>query len=174
MKKLFALMLALCMAMSLLTVAASAEGGKVYYLKEVPTGYLQPYTYYTYYTADEKIADMWAISDLDDLNYTDAGFYIVDVKTQATNVVSTLSIKAQNSSTTVKLTANKSFVKKGVKDGYLSYAKISEKIGSKIMIQQYWTTPDNIEVFGTMQRELDTTNPYKSGIKNTDTAYSQP
>ncbi len=36
MKKLFALIIALCVAMSLLTVAASAEGGKVYYLNFKP------------------------------------------------------------------------------------------------------------------------------------------
>ncbi len=154
--------------------AVEPEKNTVYYLKEVPTGYLQPYTYYTYFVADETIADMWAISALDDLNYTDAGFYIIDIKTQATNVVSSLSIKAENSSTAVKLTANKSFAKKGVKDGYLSYVKISDKIGSKIMIRQYWVTPDGIEVFGTHQRELDTSSGTKSGIGTSDTAYTKP
>lgn len=144
----------------------------VYYLKEVPVAYLQPYTYYTYYTASNNLADMWAISALDDLNYNDAGFYIQDNLTHATSVVSSLSIKAANSSTTVKLTAFKVFnPRNGMKDGYLSYAKISSFIGSDITIRQYWVTKDGIEVFGTIQRQLDTTAGTKAGIITTDSPY---
>ena len=75
---------------------------KVYFLKEVPTAYLQPYTYFTYYkAAPQNIAALWTISALDDLNYTGAGFYIQNAQTGTTNVVSSLSIKAANSTTTV-------------------------------------------------------------------------
>lgn len=134
----------------------------VYFLKEVPTAYLQPYTYYTYYKADNKIANIWAISDLDDLNYTDAGFYIYDAQKGTTSVVSTLSIKATNSTTTVKLTAFKLFnTKHGVKDGYLSYWKFTDDfMNTKVEIKQYWTTPDGIEVLGTHMRTMDTTGEY--------------
>ena len=146
----------------------------VYFLKEVPTSYLLPYTYYTYYKADNKIADMWAISDLDDLNYTDAGFYIKNTQTSATSVVSALNIKAQNSTTTVKLTAFKCFGTKGVKDGYLSYVKSSDYLNQDIVIWQYWKTIDGIEVCGTTQRSLNTidNNGYKGKIVSSDTPYT--
>ena len=160
-------------AYSVIGTAMNPVQNEVYYLKEVPTAYLQPYNYYTYYKADNRLADLWAISALDDLNYTDAGFYVKNVKTGTTNVVSTLSIKAANSTTTVKLTAYKVFgISQKMQDGYLSYVKISSDIGSKVLIWQYWTTPDGIEVHGTMQREVDTTSGLRTSIVYDDKPYS--
>lgn len=154
--------------------AMKPELNQVYYLKEVPVAYLQPYTYYTYYKENNKIANMWAISDLDDLNYSDAGFYIIDEQKNATSVVSSLSIKAEHSTTTVKLTAFKLFnTKHGVKDGFLSYWKFDDGlVGSKVTVKQYWVTPDGIEVLGTMMRSMDTTGDhcYKGQIVSSDTA----
>ena len=160
-------------AYSVVGTAITPVKDAVYFLKEVPTAYLQPYTYFTYYkAAPQNIAALWTISALDDLNYTGAGFYIQNVQTGTTNVVSSLSIKAANSTTTVKLTASKCFgLKQGVLDGYLSYVKINDMIGSKINIWQYWTTPDGIEVCGIVQRELDTTSGTKAGVGYNDTAY---
>ena len=149
--------------------------GTVYFLKEVPTAYLQPYTYFTYYKADNKIANLWALSDLDDLNYTDTGFYVIDVLHGTTSVVSSLSIKADHSPTTVKLTAFKLFnTKHGVMDGYLSYWKFTDDlVGAKVDIHQFWETLDGIEIFGTMQRSLDSTGDkcYKGAMESEDTPY---
>ena len=154
--------------------AMKPELNQVYYLKEVPVAYLQPYTYYTYYKADNKIANMWAISDLDDLNYADAGFYIIDEQKNATSVVSSLSIKADHSKTAVTLNAFKLFnTKHGVKDGFLSYWKFTDDlVGSQVTVKQYWVTPDGIEVLGTMMRTMDTSGDhcYKGQIVSSDTA----
>jgi hypothetical protein len=154
--------------------AAVPVSGETYYLKEVPTGYLQPYTYFTYQKADNKIVSMWTLSDLDDLNYTDAAFEITDEYTKATSVVNSLSIKAANSTTTVKLTALKCFTTKGVQDGYLSYVKISDLVGSKYTVTQQWTTPDGITVYGTQKRTVDTTGNkcYKGKIESSDAPYT--
>ena len=83
-----------------------------------------------------------------------------------------MNIKAQNSATTVKLTAAKVFSTAGMLDGYLSYVKISSYLNREIVLRQYWVTPDGIEVLGTLMRNLNTegTNMYKGKMVYSDVA----
>ena len=151
----------------------------VYYLKEVPDGYLRPYTHYTYFIGTGKIGKVWAITDTDDLCYSQAGFKVRTNDHTATIVAKMTIAPANNTSSTVTLTAGKIFKPKGVLDGWLGYSEdINQYIdGSKAVVQQYWKTKDGIDVFGVMQRELtftaDGDGVYtKSGITKNDTAYS--
>ena len=150
----------------------------VYYLKEVPDGYLRPYTHYTYFLDDYRIGTAWTITDTDDLCYSKAGF-MVRTDNKVAKIVASMTIAPENRSySTVTLTAGKVFKPKGVLDGWLGYADITGYIdGSKAVIQQYWETKDGIEVFGVKQRELtftaDDSGQYtKFGIVKSDTDYS--
>ena len=156
-----------------------AENGKamvpttdaVYYLKEVPTGYLMPYTHYTYYRADKKLGTMWSITGTDDLCYSKVGFKVqTDDKPAVMLEVMTITPQ-NNSSSVVNLTAAKVYKSKGVLDGYLGYADITDYIGNETLIQQYWTTKDGITVFGLKQRTLSYTDTTITGIKKSDTDY---
>lgn len=143
----------------------------VYYLKEVPTGYLMPYTHYTYYKADKKLGTMWSITGTDDLCYSKVGFKVrTDDKPAIMLEVMTITPQ-NNSSSIVNLTAAKVFKSKGVLEGYLGYADITDYIGSETLIQQYWTTKDGITVFGLKQRTLTYTDTTITGIKKSDTDY---
>lgn len=155
------------------------EKDTVYYLKEVPDGYLRPYTHYTYFIGTGEIGKVWAITDTDDLCYSQAGFKVRTNDHTATIVAKMTIAPANNTSSTVTLTAGKIFKPKGVLDGWLGYSEdINQYIdGSKAVVQQYWKTKDGIDVFGVMQRELtftaDGDGVYtKSGITKKDTAYS--
>ena len=150
----------------------------VYYLKEVPNGYLRPYTHYTYYLDDYRIGNAWTITDTDDLCYSKAGF-VVRTDNKVAKIVASMTIAPEhNQTSTVTLTAGKVFKPKGVLDGWLGYADITDYVdGTKTVIQQYWKTKDGIEVFGIKQRELtftaDGSGKYtKSGIVKNDTDYS--
>ena len=151
----------------------------VYYLKEVPDGYLRPYTHYTYYLGTLKIGNAWAITGTDDLCYKEAGF-MVRTKKETATIVASMTIAPKNNSTSkVTLTAGKVFKPVGVLDGWLGYAAIDAYIddSQKTVIQQFWETKDGIRVFGVMQRELtfakDPNGYYtKSGITKNDTDYS--
>ena len=145
----------------------------VYYLKEVPTGYLMPYTHYTYYKDESKtLGTVWTISSTDDLNYQKAGFIVVTEDKQAV-MLESMVIKAQHSTATTTLTAAKVFKTKGVLDGYLGYADISAFKGNDgpVAIRQYWITKDNIQVYGTMMRELSFGDGTVTGLKKTDKAF---
>ena len=148
------------------------QSGYVYYLKEVPTAYLMPYTHYTYFKADKKLGTMWAITGTDDLCYTKVGFKVKTDDKPAV-MLESMTIQAQNnSSSVVTLTAAKVYKAKGVLDGYLGYADITDYIGNETLIQQYWTTKDGITVFGLKQRMLTYTDTTITGIKKSDTDYT--
>ena len=117
-----------------------------------------PYTHYTYYKADKKIATMWTILATDDLNYKNAGF-LVETEDKPATMVESMTIKAQNSTATTTLTAAKVYRTKGVLYGYLGYADISSYLGNETLIRQYWVTKDNHTIYGIKQRTLT----YKNG-----------
>ena len=145
----------------------------VYYLKEVPTGYLMPYTHYTYYKDESKyISSIWTISATDDLNYQKAGFVVVSKDMQAI-MLKEMVIKAEHSTSSVTLTAAKVFKTKGVLDGYLGYADIDEfkTQDNVVMIRQYWTTKDGIQEFGVKMRQLSFGNCSITGLSKTDKDY---
>ena len=148
----------------------------VYYLKEVPDGYLRPYTHYTYYKDTKKLGNLWTIDDTDDLCYSGAGFKVITDDKRAVIVESMTITTQNNSSSKVTLTAGKVFKTKGVLDGYLGYADITSYIGENTRIQQYWRTKDNIQVFGIKQRQLTFNNGVDTtitGIKATDEDYEE-
>ena len=146
-----------------------------YFLKEVPEGYLSPYTHYTYYKESKKIGGMITVSGIDDLNYDqdNTGFEIVDLSNMKATIVESLKITPLNNSSSVTvLTAAKVYKPKGVLDGYLGYADITEyvKEDAKILVKQFWTTLDGIKVKGKKMRELDFGDCTISKLKKTDSA----
>lgn len=142
-----------------------------YYLKEVPAAYLLPYTHYTYYKSGLKVANLWAITAIDDMCYSDVGF-VVQVDDKDATIVSSLTIKAANSTSTVTLTPNKVYKAKGILDGYLGYVEITDykqtDPNAKTTIKQYWTTKDGITVKGLKKRELTFQNDTITGLKYKD------
>jgi len=139
-----------------------------YYLKEVPNSYMLPYTHYTYYKTGYKLANIWTITAVDDLNYTGAGF-VVETEDREATIVESLKIKAANSSTTTTLTPEKLYKAKGILAGYLGYNDITEFMSEgTIIIKQYWTTPDGITIKGTTQRTLTFGDGTITGLKKTD------
>jgi hypothetical protein len=144
---------------------------KVYFLKEVPTGYLQPYTHYTYYRESKKLSGLLAVLGVDDKNYSDAGFYLITEGKSVEKVVTTLHVKAANSTVTTTLTADSVYKLKGVLAGYLGLTDITSYIGTEnLVIRQYWKTIDGIEVLGTTMRELAFGDGTIYGLSKTDKA----
>ncbi|MBQ6272873.1 MAG: VWA domain-containing protein [Oscillospiraceae bacterium] len=145
----------------------------VYYLKEVPTAYLQPYFHYTYSKETFDIYDGWLISAIDDCLYQETGFIIVSENDEA-RVCSTLTVKTtQSGGTTVLLKPEGIFRSRGVKSGYLSYLQVLKDGSPTLMdeaerVLQYWITPDGLIVTGTTSRTyagLDN----KNNLGKTDT-----
>ena len=138
---------------------------EVYYLKEVPTAYLLPYTHYTYNKSDKVIRNMWYLTAIDDLCYKEAGFFVetidADGKISETKIVDTLTITNTTGGATVTLSPSSVFGNKGgagngVQAGYLTYwdakAKIAENATS--IFTPYWLTKDGIYVNGTQTRTI--------------------
>ncbi len=148
--------------------AAVPVRNTTYFLKEVPDNYMLPYTHYTYYKQGLKIADLLAITAIDDLNYDNAGF-IIETNDHEGTYVETLTIKAVNSTTTTTLTANKIYKTKGMLDGYLGYYDLKDyKSLDSVNIKQFWTTFDGITVKGKTMRTLTFGDGTISGLKKTD------
>lgn len=146
------------------TVEGKANGlnvapvaGTTYYIKEVPAAkYLQPYFHYTYKKVDgNPIVTAWLISDLDDQNYTESGFVIVDANGKA-KICSSLTVQNAVGGNTIKLTAKRIFGVDG--SGLLTYRRVIENyagingFGDGAKILQYWVTPDGLIVTGTTSR----------------------
>ena len=142
------------------------KAGEIYYIKEVPADkYLRPYLHYTYYgtmgenneiVGSGKIASLFAISDIDDMLYFETGF-VIAAKHNA-HVVKSLSVNAQNTDTTVTLTADKLFGvgKASETANRLTYLKIFDEgqadnivgFGENFTVARYWKTPDGLYVTG--------------------------
>ena len=157
--------------------AITPKGGVTYYIKEVPADkYLQPYFHYTYKKGieGEPIVTAWLISDLDDQNYTESGFVIVDAKGKA-KICSSLTVQNAVGGNTIKLTAKRIFGVDG--SGLLTYRRVIENyagingFGDGAKILQYWVTPDGLIVTGTTSR-VYTGTAGKTGISCTPTPVS--
>ena len=154
--------------------AITPKGGVTYYIKEVPADkYLQPYFHYTYKKGieGEPIVTAWLISDLDDQNYTESGFVIVDAKGKA-KICSSLTVQNAVGGNTIKLTAKRIFGADG--SGLLTSRRVIENyagingFGDGAKILQYWVTPDGLIVTGTTSR-VYTGTAGKTGISCTPT-----
>lgn len=146
----------------------------VYFLKEVPDGYLSPYTHYTYFVESKNIGTMWTITGTDDLLYKACGFLVKTDDLPAIMVESMTITPANYSQNTVTLEASKIFRTKGVLAGMLGYADITEYLGNETLIQMYWTTRDGVTVFGKTQRTLTYTGTKITDLKKTDAPYTPP
>jgi hypothetical protein len=169
------------------TVEGEANGlnvapvaGTTYYIKEVPADkYLQPYFHYTYKKIDgNPIVTAWLISDIDDQNYTETGFVFVDTNNGKANICKSLSVTAQTTGNTIKLTPMRVFgvnnsgflTYRRVMDNYvgLAYNKAGDTFGDNVAVFQYWVTPDGLIVTGTTSR-VYTGTAAKATIGSTDT-----
>lgn len=130
-----------------------------YYIKEVPAAkYLQVYTHYTYTKADNKITNLWMISDVDDINYDETG--VVITVGNESGVCKSLTVKNAVGSASVKLTPQRLFAKQKVtSSNYLTYLDVGvsgklEHAQDGVAMVMYWITPDGLMVTGTAQRTL--------------------
>lgn len=131
------------------------EKNGVYFLKEVPAArFLQPYTHFTFYRANNAIASLLSISDVDDLNYISTGFVIVD-KNNTAKVCKTLTVKTAVGGNSMKLTPQLIFATKGATaNDYLFWREVTGKVADGDKILNYWVTPDNLLVTGITERSL--------------------
>ena len=142
-----------------------------YYIKEVPASrFLQPYTHYSYYKANNRISNLWMISDIDDLNYQQTGFVVVS--NNAAKVCKSLTVKSQVGGASVKLMPTNVFRAQGATaNDYLTYLDLTGKVeGASIL--QYWITPDGLVVTGIVQRTLTNTTDRTKIVKADETVPS--
>lgn len=135
----------------------------VYYLKEVPDGYIRPYIHFTYddYDPEKPLKSLYIITATDDTNYNGAGYIVLpaDPETQTGgNKALIFSIKKSDGTTAATLTAKSVFSPKysSVKRGYLYWVNASDLIGgASFKYQPCWTTLDGILVKGITARTIN-------------------
>ena len=123
------------------------ENTTVYLVKEVPTGYLQNYYQYTYYTSDGTLTRFYLFSAIDDRRYSGAGFNI-NGESKGITVVRSYTI----GDTT--LTPQSVFGNKGVVNTtnarLIRNTSATEllSVGTYVVLP-FWTTFDQYRVTGT-------------------------
>ena len=148
-------------------LAVTPVAGRTYYLKEVAdTNYLESYLYYTFHGYFEgedivgtgEIGSLFAISAIDDLNYWESGFIVVDTKRQA-SVVPTVTVHANNTSFTQTISPEE-FGAVG-SNNFLTFLTLYNELNTdsnnpnliqdpsqSFKIGRYWITPDHLYVSG--------------------------
>ena len=128
--------------------------GSTYYIKVVPADkFLRPYTHYTFYIKDGTIGSLFAISDIDDLNYSETGFIITSA--DKAKVYRTLKIEAVNTGSVATLTPATTFASRNVtNDDFLTCLDVTGNIKENDSVKQYWITPDGATVTGIRTRTL--------------------
>ena len=161
------------------------ENGKVYYIKEVPVGYLRNYYHITYVVATGKLTGVYLISAIDDLNYAGVKIAVAketDDKSKTPTVVKSLTFKGTDEDGNphvTKLTPESVFGDGeggkgyGVKGGRLMYAAVNEIItegAGTYLVLPYWETKDGIETHGIAVSEITVERdaPTKDEIKCID------
>ncbi len=143
----------------------------VYYLKEVPTCYLQNYHQITYNKNNLKLTGLYLFTAIDDTNYNENGFTLKSADGKTATVVKTFTIK-NASGKTVELKPTTIFKAKGLTgDGYLGYWDVTGSeyyTTGEFTILPYWKTPDQIKVDGISTRTITITEMTKSGISKSD------
>ena len=129
--------------------AMHPEEGATYYIKEVPTYYLNLYNHNT--KTGKQIVNMYFLAGLDDYYYSEAGF-LVNTKDnkEVGGVVPSLTVSTGTSS--VMLKANTVFRRQGITEGgYLSWKELTDylEINGTMKICAYWITADGVLVSGT-------------------------
>ena len=138
----------------------------VYYLKEVPNGYIRPYIHYTYDEIAEgnPLKKLYVITASDDTNYNFVGYVLTPATTgtAATTRTLILTIKKKDGTVDAKLTAksiwdNKTYHGTSVtlQRGYLYYTEFTSYIGTGFTFQPCWNTLDKVLVKGLTVRTVN-------------------
>lgn len=137
--------------------------GQVYYLKEVPSGYLDSKIYISYHNYavkdeagnvtgyDRPISQVFAVSPIDDKNYNEIGFVVNEDKVSV--ALSKLSgyFDVVKGDSTERYTVKKLF--NTLSRGYFATTTLSTAEGT-YTVTPYWITPDGIEVKSTSSRTI--------------------
>ena len=165
----------------------------VYYLKEVPNGYLRPYIHYTYDDIAEgkPLKKLYVITAADDTNYSGVGYIIVppDMTTATTRSL-TVTIKKPNGTIDATLTAKSVFDDDQMKKygteitklsrGYLYWSDFSSYIGKGFDFLPCWNTLDGVLVTGFTVRTVnngtsaDLTSAAAIGVTDKDANSTPP
>ncbi len=164
---------------------SSIKAGDFYYLKEVPSDYLKPYTYMGYF--GNNISTLMLMTAIDDLSYENGGF-VFQVGEGDKNTVSSPSfykkftVTAGNQKEILTVAGiNEDYKEKtgsennywDITTGYLGYWKLlgADYIGEniKITVTQWWQTPDLVTVTGTVTRVVSLNDATTEGIAYSDT-----
>ncbi len=143
----------------------------IYYLKEVPTCYLQNYHQIIFHKTSKELQGLYLLTAIDDTNYNENGFTLKSSDGKTATVVKTFTIKnASGSSVVLKPTTI--FKSKGlIGDGYLGYWDVTGTdyfTTGSFTILPYWETPDEIKVDGISTRTVTISAMTKAGITKTD------
>ena len=147
--------------------AMTVVGGEIYYLKEVPNGYIRPYIHYTY---DERaegnpITHLYVITAADDKNYAKVG-YVLSTGTELTNAANVslaITIKKYDGTIDALLTASGVYKEKKYQDGkvtlprgYLYWSDVTSTIGigNDFTYRPTWETLDGVKVGGFTVRSV--------------------
>lgn len=125
----------------------------IYYVKEVPDAYLSNYSEMIYKKADKKVVNLFQMSAVDDLNYSQTGFVVEDANHNAV-VVRTFIFQQESGKTSVRR-ADLAF-DPIVNQSYLTYLDVKNKLGEDFVttenkqfsVTPYWITPDGVQING--------------------------
>ena len=142
----------------------------VYFLKEVPNGYIRPYIHYTYHQskAGKPLEKLFLITASDDKCYDSVGFIIKPAETMTgVNTGSTMiTFTKPDGTVDAKLTAKTVYTATqmakyqpapmgALTRGYLYKYDVTDKIGKGLIFQPCWKTPDKVLVVGLTIREVN-------------------
>ena len=148
--------------------------GAVYYLKEVPTAYLENKVLYIYDWMDNnKITGVYLISVVDDLIYSKRE-YIVNGEVVSARVAKSLTFQVNGDGPVPENITIDSF--ENVNGGYLLIYQIpadSIEENAQFVIQPRWTTMDTIEVPGS-RHSLDLGNLIFGGTQLAPASHAAP
>ena len=152
----------------------------VYYLKEVPNGYIRPYIHYTYddQRDTKPLKTLYVITAADDTNYNLVGYILSPATTGTAATTRSLVISVKKSDGTIDktLTAKSIYNGKEYQDGpvtvtrgYLHWTDFSSNIGTAFTFQPCWKTLDGVLVKGKTVRTVNNATSAKE-IAVTDLA----
>ena len=136
--------------------AAAGNGDKVtpvaddvFYIKEVPSYYLQTNARWVYDWADGyKIKNIYMLTTMDDSLYSELGYVVVEANKSA-RIVSKFSYQQRNSDTVTTVTVF-DLIGSDKKMGYIGVVDATSYIDSikagNVKMLPYWKTIDNVTV----------------------------